>query len=101
MRAARSSSSSEFLRNWGRSALRVIRRLRIEDPNADLPVGRFQDFRRAYRSPVAIYSCCRCRTGEAKAVEQMSVEAFQARGGKLTLLGALAIQKESPRWSPP
>jgi hypothetical protein len=70
---------------------RVLRVLRIEQPEPPPAGVSFQEFRRLYKRPVVIYRCPCCGDGEGKETE-MTMDAFRARGGRLRFVSAPADQ---------
>jgi hypothetical protein len=76
----------------GRDDLRVATVLRVEQGN-EIPAGTsFAAFREAYRPPLLVYSCPCCGEGEAKEIEEFTVDAFIALGGGILSVGALEIE---------
>lgn len=75
----------------GRRDLRVVRLLRVErDGNVGLGKS-FSDFRKAYKSPKLVFSCACCADGEARPLEEITVEDFKRLGGKISAIGHLGF----------
>jgi hypothetical protein len=76
----------------GRNDLRVVRLLSVQDkPTADRGES-FQDSRKRYTPPILIYSCACCGGGRSRSVRQTTVEEFEQSGGKISVVGSLAIR---------
>lgn len=68
----------------GRNDLRTLRLIRTEQTRS-VPNGiGFKEFRENFVKPQLVYSCIHCKEGEAKTVEEMSVEHFRRVGGEIS-----------------
>lgn len=68
----------------GCNDFRTSRLIRTEQTRS-VPNGiGFKEFRNNFVKPQLVYSCIHCKDGEAKAVEEMSVENFRRVGGGIS-----------------
>jgi hypothetical protein len=74
-----------------RNDLKVVSVLRIEPEGSAIAGSSFSDFRKAYKPPVLIYSCVCCGNGEGRVIEEITLEDFQGRGGRIVLTGRLKL----------
>ena len=72
----------------GLHVLHIKRVGRSPEPPAGIP---FSEFRKLYKSPVVIYSCPCCDTGEAIETEEFSVSKFEEMGGRILAMGNLIL----------
>ncbi len=75
-------------RELKRDDLRFVHLLRAEERAPESKAMSFQDFRKAYRPPILVFSCA-CADGESRVTKEMSMEEFRASGGRVTTLGNL------------
>ena len=73
--------------------LKVLRLLRMEQPNNSMERKSFQDFLQKYKLPSLVYICPCCENGEAHVVEAFTVNEFQSRGGGVIAIGSLSIEQ--------
>jgi hypothetical protein len=72
--------------------LKVVRLLRVE-PGSTSPGLSFEEFRKVYKPPSAIYSCVCCDVGEGRVYEEVAVKEFLSSGGRILLSEQLALKK--------
>ncbi|MEP3891211.1 MAG: hypothetical protein ABJN69_12185 [Hellea sp.] len=51
----------------------------------------FQKFSASYKPPILIYACPKCEVGEARGIEEVSIDEFEAGLGKITCLDGLQL----------
>jgi hypothetical protein len=83
---------SKIAEQLQRNDLKVVRLLRVERETGATGLS-FSDFRKAYKPPTLIYSCACCANGESRAIEEITVEAFQKAGGRIITTGRLALSE--------
>lgn len=84
------SIEKKLAQNLARDDLKVVRLLRIEHQSSAAAGSSFADFRKAYKPPVLVYSCICCSGGEARALQEMTMETFRRSGGRILLTGRVA-----------
>ncbi len=82
---------SRIGRHLHRDDLNLVKLLRIESPPVSGSGVSFHDFRKTYIAPAEIFSCPCCETGESTIVEELTIDQFKELGGKITVVGSLAV----------
>jgi hypothetical protein len=80
-------------RNLNLHGLKILRLLRVEQPNSSSEGRRFQDFSRTYKSPTLVYACPCCTHGEGYVTKEYSVPEFQYHGGKLVVCSDISVEQ--------
>lgn len=51
----------------------------------------FLEFKKLYRAPVVVYACPCCAVGDALETQELTVNEFESRGGRIIALGSLVV----------
>lgn len=86
------SLEARLASNLNMTDLKVLRLLRVEQSGGAAAGKSFQDFLHAYKPPTLVYACPACNHGEASVIAEYTTGEFQARGGKLVVVGDLSIE---------
>lgn len=86
------SVENRLAQQLARNDLKVLHLRRVERGTNNSATGSsFREFRKVYQPPVLVYSCVRCADGESRAIEELTLEAFQRAGGRIVLTGRLVV----------
>lgn len=83
---------SRIANELGRSDLRILKVLKMEEAG-EVPAGTsFAEFRKLYRPPIVVYECPCCSVGEAREHSELTISSFNEIGGRIFTVGRLAIE---------
>lgn len=89
------SFEARISKQLGRDDLRSTRLLRLEKGNGVATGVNFREFIKTYRSPIQVFSCICCASGESRFVEEITVQEFLLKGGGISTLGRLELLPSS------